>query len=75
MLEPVEEKGIAENIGATIDKVLQESPILMKQYADLQKKYDELKELNDTQALEIMCLKGQCTAYEKILNINEKEEN
>lgn len=65
--------GVAENIGAAIDKALQESPILMKQYVDLQKKYDELKELNDTQALEIMSLKGQVLAYEKILNIKEEE--
>lgn len=48
----------------------------MKQYADLQKKYDELKELNNIQALEIMRLKGQCIAYEKVLGKgSENNEN
>lgn len=74
MFEPVEnEKGFAENIGATIDKAINESPIVIKQYTELQKKYDDLKELNHTQELEIIRLRGQISAYEKILEIGGEE--
>lgn len=73
MLELVEEKGFAENLGKTIDKAIQENPIVMSMCKDLQKKYNDLdikyKELKQERDY----LLGQCVAYEKVLGIGGEE--
>lgn len=74
MLELVEEKGVAENLGKTIDEAIKESPIVMKQYTDLQKKYNDLETKYKELKQERDYLLGQSVAYEKVLGIGGEEE-